>query len=253
VSLALTPMLNAKGEVEGTVGVGLDISEEVRLNEELRQSLELVKKTQDISIFLLAKLAEKRDQETGLHLLRIREYTRVLCNRLAQKGPYVDEATPRFTSQVIQASVLHDIGKVAIPDAILMSHEKFTAEERSIMNQHTVFGAQALDEAVVELGEESFLSVGRDIALYHHENWNGRGYPMGLKGEEIPLCARIVAIADVYDALITERRYKRAFSHKEALAVIVEERGERLDPVLVDVFLEEEVHVQQIRQRLSRT
>lgn len=251
VSLALTPMLDPHGAVEGTVGVGLNLSEEVRLNEDLTQALNLLEKTQDISILVLAKLAEIRDQETGLHLLRIREYTRVLCNKLARTGLYGETAAPLFRKQVVQASVLHDIGKVAVPDSILMSDEKFTAEERRIMNQHTLWGAEALGEAVEELGEASFLSVAKEIALYHHENWNGQGYPSGLKAEEIPLSARIVAVADVYDALTTERRYKRAFSHEEAVAVLLEERGQRLDPDLVDAFREEENQLKEIGDRLS--
>lgn len=251
VSLALTPMLGPDGEMEGTLGVGLDVSEEVRLNDELLESLEQIKRIQEISVFMMAKVAESRDRETGSHLMRIREYGRALCNRLSERKTYKALVTPLFVDNLVRSSVLHDIGKVAIPDSILMSNETFTPDERKIMMQHSKFGGDALDEAVKALGEESFLSIGREIAYYHHEHWDGNGYPFGLKGDEIPLSARIVAIADVYDALTTERRYKKRFSHKEACRLIVENSGRQFDPALVDVFMEVEGEFLAVRNRFA--
>ena len=148
--------------------------------------------------------------------------------------------------------LFHDIGKVALDDEILFNSDRFCEEEFERMKMHTVYGGQALEEAANEAGEESFLSVGRDVAYHHHEHWNGAGYPFGAEGEEIPLAARIVAIADVYDAITTERRYKPAYSHEETVAIIVENKGKQFDPNLVDVFLEVEEEFKAIRQTLSK-
>ncbi len=251
VSLALTPMLGPGGDMEGTLGVGLDVSEEVRLNDELLESLEQIKRIQEISIFMMAKVAESRDRETGSHLIRIREYGRALCKRLSEKDAYKSLVTPLFAENLVRSSVLHDIGKVAIPDSILMSNETFTPDERKVMMLHSKFGGDALDEAVKALGEESFLSIGREIAYYHHEHWDGNGYPFGLKGEEIPLSARIVAVADVYDALTTKRRYKKRFPHEDACRLIMENSGTQFDPSLVEVFLEVEEEFLAVRNRFA--
>jgi PAS domain S-box-containing protein len=238
VSLAISPMVNEFGDLQGILGVGLDVTEEARQQREIIRLLNQVKKTQDVSIFTLAKLAESRDEETGYHLTRIQKYCRLLCEGLAESPRFQDVVTQRFSDDLYQSSVLHDIGKVAIPDSILLSTEKFGPEERKIMERHPVVGGRALEEAVKILGEASFLTVGMEVAYYHHEHWDGSGYPFGLKGEEIPLSARIVAIADVYDALTAKRRYKRAFSHEEACSIIVENRGKQFDPHLVEVFQE---------------
>jgi response regulator RpfG family c-di-GMP phosphodiesterase len=140
---------------------------------------------------------------------------------------------------------------VAIPDSILFNPGKFGVDDFEIMKQHAIHGGRALDEAAQETEEESFLSFGRDIAYYHHERWDGMGYPFGLQGEEIPLTARIVAIADVFDALTTRRRYKRAYTHEEAFAILVEERGKQFDPDLVDAFVEVAEEFRKIREKDS--
>jgi PAS domain S-box-containing protein len=232
ISLAISPMKNALGKFQGIVGIGLDVTEEERQKE-------AVKRTQDVTIRSLAQLAESRDEETGAHLLRIQEYCRVLCKELSKRDRYKSILSDRFIDDLVRSSVLHDIGKVAIPDAILMSPRKFTQEELAIMKRHTVVGGEALERAVEELGmEATFLSVGRDIAFHHHERWDGDGYPKGLQQNDIPLSARIVALVDVYDALTSERRYKKALSHEEACRMIEEGRGTHFDPDLVDVFKE---------------
>jgi response regulator RpfG family c-di-GMP phosphodiesterase len=147
--------------------------------------------------------------------------------------------TEQFVEDLVQCSVLHDVGKVAIPDSILFNPRKFGIDEFEIMKQHAIHGGKALEEAAKEIGDEqSYLSLGKDVAYYHHEHWDGTGYPFGLKGEEIPLAARIVAIADVYDALTSERRYKLAFTHVEAVRMIAGLKGRQFDPELVDAFLE---------------
>ncbi len=181
ISLALSPMLDAAGELQGILGVGLDVTEETHLHEELVKSFTQIKITQDVSVFSLAKLAECRDEETGLHLTRIQEYCRSLSQRLADRDPFKDVMTKDFIEDLVRSSVLHDIGKVGIPDSILMSENKFTPEDFAIMKRHPVIGGDALDEAVKELGEESYLCVARDIAYHHHERWDGKGYPFGLE------------------------------------------------------------------------
>ena len=251
ISLAISPMLDDEGEVRGILGVGQDVSEQVRLNEELLESLHLIKQTQDASIFSLAKLAESRDEETGLHLSRIQDYCRVFCAGLCRQDKYREVMTSNFVDDLIRSSVLHDIGKVALPDSILLCPDRFSAEEYEIMKRHPIFGGQALEDAVKKLGAESFLSMGRDIAYFHHEHWDGKGYPFGRRGEEIPLSARIVAIVDVYDALTTRRRYKRAFSHGEACAIIIDGKGKQFDPGLVDVFLDVSNEFHNIRNSFS--
>ncbi len=249
VSLALSPMLDASGvEFQGILGVGLDITEEVRRQSEILRLLDEVRNTQDVTIFSLAKLAEDRDEETGAHLQRMQEYTRITAEHLAKREDYRELVTPRYIDDLVRTSVLHDIGKVGVPDSILLSTERYTPEQFEIMKRHTIIGGKALEEAVRKLGRESFLSIGMDVAYSHHEKWDGSGYPFGHKAEQIPLAARIVALADVYDALTTERRYKRAFSHEETRSIVVEGKGKHFDPVLVDVFLEAEAEFKAVRR-----
>lgn len=250
VSMAVSPMKDASGRVRGILGLGQDVTKEVILHEELLESYQRIKEIQAASIFALAKLAESRDGETAFHLERLQEYCRILCDRLAFRKPYAMRMTKRFVEDLVQCSVLHDIGKVAIPDSILFNTRKFGMDEYEIMKQHTIHGGRALEEAAERVGEqESFLTMGKDVAYFHHERWDGKGYPFGLREQEIPLVARIVAIADVYDALTTERRYKRAFSHSEAREVIVAEKGKQFDPELVEAFLVAEQEFREIRDR----
>jgi PAS domain S-box-containing protein len=249
--LAISPLLDGDGALQGILGIGQDVTEETRLNQELIKSFQLLKQTQDVSIFSLARLAESRDEETGLHLARIQHFCRALCLGLAGREKYRDNMTQEFVEDLVRSSVLHDIGKVTIPDSILLHTGAFSDEQRAIMREHPIHGGKALDDAVKRLGTESFLSVGRDVAYYHHEHWDGNGYPFGLKGEAIPLSARIVALADVYDALTTHRRYKRAFSHEEACSLILESKAKQFDPELVEAFVEMEGEFKRIRNELS--
>ncbi len=193
--------------------------------------------SREITIFALAKLADSRDRETGEHLERMREYSRVLARHLATLDKYRDIIDGEFISAIYRTSPLHDIGKVGIPDRILCKPGRLTAEEFDVMKTHTTIGADTLDAALRQHPEARFLQLARDIALTHHERYDGTGYPHGLAGEQIPLCGRIVALADVYDALTSERVYKPAYTHEEARAIIVEERGRHFDPDLVDAFI----------------
>jgi PAS domain S-box-containing protein len=253
ISLAISAMTDAEGTVRGILGIGQDVTEEARLHEELLISCKRIQRIQRSSIFALAKLAELRDDETGQHLKRMQAYCEILSSRLRLFTKYSEVMTEQFIDDLIQSSLLHDIGKVWLPDSILFKPAKFSSEEYDIMKRHCAYGAQALEEAADETEQDSFLAMGRDIAHYHHERWDGTGYPMGLSGEEIPLSARVVAITDVYDALTTERRYKRAYTHEEACSLIVENKGLQFDPDLVDAFIEVQDEFRKIREQSPKS
>lgn len=190
------------------------------------------------TIFSLAKLAQSRDDDTGKHLDRVQQYCYVLAQKLSQDSPYAEQIDDNFIKNIVNASALHDIGKVAISDLILLKPGKLTDEEFAEMKKHTTLGAQTLSEVHSKFGHNAFIETGTLMAHYHHERWDGRGYPEGLKGEEIPLAARIMAIADVYDALGTKRVYKDAFPQEKCIAIIKEGSGTQFDSVIVDAFLE---------------
>lgn len=192
--------------------------------------------TRDVAIFAMAKLAESRDPETGAHLERMQNYSRVLAWHLAGLPAFRDVIDREFLRLIYATSPLHDIGKVGIPDAVLLKPGKLTDQEFEIMKTHTTLGAQTLAAALDQFPGTRFLEMARDIAAAHHEKYDGQGYPRGLAGDEIPLCARIVALADVYDALTTKRVYKPAFSHAKARQIILEGSGTHFDPIVVEAF-----------------
>ncbi|MDO9596425.1 MAG: two-component system response regulator [Azoarcus sp.] len=193
--------------------------------------------TQQVTIEALATLAEYRDSETGGHIKRTQSYVRALASHLSAHGPYQHLLDAATVDLLYRCAPLHDIGKVAVRDVVLLKPGKLTPEEFDEMKQHVVYGSKALAVAEGSLGNSSFLAVAREIILGHHEKWDGSGYPYGLKGSEIPFPGRLMAIADVYDALISRRVYKPAFSHGRAMEIIVEGRGAHFDPAIVDAFL----------------
>lgn len=193
--------------------------------------------TQDAAIFSLASLAETRDPETGAHILRTREYVKYLALQLRYHLRFSDYLTPKKIILLYKSAPLHDIGKVGVPDAILCKPGKVTPEEFEEIKMHTVFGRDALANATALLGQNSFLTLAEEIILTHHEKWDGTGYPLGLRGEDIPISGRLMALADVYDALISKRCYKPAMTHEEAKAVILRGYGTHFDPAVVDAFL----------------
>jgi putative two-component system response regulator len=195
--------------------------------------------TQDVTINSLAILAEYRDNETGGHIRRTQYYIKLLAEQLQKLPKYKNELNPFLIETLFKSAPLHDIGKVAIPDNILLKPGKLTPEEFEIMKKHTILGKEALEKAEATLNKtNSFLRCAREIAYTHHEKWDGTGYPNGLKGEDIPLSGRIMALGDVYDALISKRVYKKAFTHEVARSIIIEERGKHFDPDVVDIFIE---------------
>lgn len=204
----------------------------------------------NLLVFSLAKLAESRDCETGAHLERIREYSRMLAEELSKCERYSKEIDADYIQTIYLTSPLHDIGKVGIPDNILLKPGKLTVEEFEVMKQHALIGSQTLDAALQAYPAAQYLKVARDIARSHHEKFNGSGYPQGLAGEDIPLCARIVTVADVYDAMTTKRVYKEAFTHETARSIIIEGRGTDFDPDVVDAFLAQEENFLQVKHRL---
>jgi putative two-component system response regulator len=190
----------------------------------------------DVTVFALAKLAESRDPDTGAHLERVQHYCRSLALELATLEKYQDVIDDEFVALLFQTSPLHDIGKVGVPDRILLKPGKLTSEEFEVMKTHTTIGAQTLQAALNRFPSAMFLQMARDIAASHHERFDGTGYPQGLAGEQIPLAARIVAVADVYDALTSKRIYKKAEDHSRARSGILQGRGTQFDPDVVDAF-----------------
>ena len=213
--------------------------------ESLRRAQDLVR-TRDAVIIGLAKLAEARDTDTGHHLDRIGLYCTSLASSLRRDPEYRRLVSPGFVRLIRVSSALHDIGKVGVEDAILLKPDKLTDEERTKIQAHTVLGGKCLQRIEQQLGTSNFLDMAREITLYHHECWDGSGYPFGLKGEQIPLAARIVSIADVYDALAFKRVYKTALSHETCVDIIRTGAGDRFDPELVKVFLETQAQFREI-------
>jgi putative two-component system response regulator len=230
-------------ELVQTVERGLERRRLVGQNRAYRDHLEdmveeqtrEIQLTRDIALLAMARLAESRDRQTGEHLERIAEYSRILTEAL-REGPYRDQVGGDFVEQVVKSSPLHDIGKVGIPDAILLKTGPLTPEEKRVVESHTTIGGDTL-RSVVDGAGESFLAMAIDVADQHHERWDGSGYPRGLGGKEICLPARIVALVDAYDAITSDRPYKRAYDHAEAVERIAADRGRHFDPVLVDAFL----------------
>lgn len=212
-----------------------------------QQSAQLVR-SRDAVIFGLAKLADSRDHETGRHIERVCAYAEALAGELHRRGLLPDETTVRT---IASTAALHDIGKVAAPDAVLRKPGPLTDEERRIMQRHAADGGEALLAIRDRWGDSPFLTTAAEIALGHHEQWNGGGYPSGLKGDAIPLSARIVALADVYDALTSRRVYKPPMPHDEAAMLLRRGSGTHFDPRVVEAFGSIEEEFKMIAERLA--
>jgi len=197
---------------------------------------EQVAMMQDVAAAALAKMAEFRDTDTGEHLTRMRSYTQILAEELSQNSDYADQIDEQFLEDIYRASPLHDIGKVGIRDAILLKPGPLSDEEFETMKQHTTIGANILEHVAIGMPGAGFLRMAAVIARFHHEWFDGRGYPAGLIGTEIPLPARIVALADAYDAITSARPYKKAIPSAIARAIVERESGTHFDPVVVEAF-----------------
>ncbi len=227
-----------------------DITATKEMEQRVLESNQLLDTSRQTAIFGLARLAECRDDGTGAHLLRIREYTRILATELADTPEFEHLVTKPFIEDLCLSAVLHDIGKVGIADAILLKPDRLTEAEFEVMKRHCEYGSSALLSAEKDSDSLSFLRTGREITQFHHERWDGLGYPNRLAGTDIPLSARIVALADVYDALTSSRSYKPAYDHVQARQLIVKESGSRFDPMIVNAFLRSEIKFQDAHEKL---
>jgi putative two-component system response regulator len=229
------------------------LAKPVNLNElrlRIRGAIRVLRQeTQEELILALAKLAEYRSDETGYHLERVQRYCRLLAMDLCENCPKLD-IHAQFAEEIARVSPLHDIGKVAIPDNILHKPGKLTNAEFEIMKTHAAIGGQLLKDIYAQNGSP-YLKVAYEVAMFHHERYDGTGYPNGLCGEEIPIAAKIMALADIYDAMATKRCYKEPFPHTTIKDIILQERGKHLDPLVIDAFLRQEDVWLTIRDRFE--
>lgn len=221
------------------------------LEEKVRERTLEIELTQDAAIFSLSMLAEARDQETGEHIRRTQHFVKALAKKLQAHPKYQSFLNDKTIEMLFKSAPLHDIGKIAVPDYILKKPGKLSEEETLEMQKHTIYGGDAIKNAEKLSGSSSFLKFAREIAYSHQEKWDGSGYPKGLKGEQIPVSARLMAIADVYDALVNKRVYKVAFSHQSAVDYIKQQKGLHFDPDMVDSFVQIEADFKEITQQYS--
>ncbi|MFA6032873.1 MAG: two-component system response regulator [Myxococcota bacterium] len=209
------------------------------LEEEVARRTREIAVVQDVTIMAMASLAEARDNETGNHIRRTQHYVKLMADRMKGHPKYAGYLDSETIQLIFKSAPLHDIGKVGIPDRILLKPGRLTPDEFEIMKDHARIGRDTIQAAESLLNApSSFLRFAREVAYSHHEKWDGSGYPLGMKGDDIPACARIMAFADVYDALISRRVYKPPLPHEEAIAIIREGKGSHFDPEMVDGFLE---------------
>jgi putative two-component system response regulator len=220
------------------------------LEQEVARRTREVRAIQDVTILALASLAETRDADTGNHIRRTQYYVRALAEQLKTHPRFARFLTDANIELLFKSAPLHDIGKVGIPDRILLKPGHFDAQELQVMKTHAMLGSDAISHAEKSLGTDvDFLSMAKEIALSHQEKWDGSGYPQGLSGDDIPLSARLMAVADVYDALISRRVYKDAMSHQEAVQIIADGKGTHFDPDLVDAFMQISDQFSEIAER----
>ncbi len=216
-----------------------ELEEKNRFFKSKSESSEMrIAEIQNNTIMGIADLVESRSGETGQHVKRTSHLVNMILLQAKKKGVWSDVLTDKFIDYVTRAAPMHDLGKIVIPDAILNKPGKLTPEEFEIMKTHAAAGGKIVTDIIGGIEEKEYVDIASDIASYHHEKWNGKGYPSGKKGVEIPLCARIMAVADVFDALIAERCYKKPMSYEDAFALIERESGEHFDPQVVELFLE---------------
>jgi putative two-component system response regulator len=222
------------------------------LEKEVTRRTREVSMIQDVTMVAMGSLAETRDNETGNHIRRSQYYVKVLADRMKDHPRFKEYLTLETIELLYKSAPLHDIGKVGIPDHILLKPGKLTPEEFDIMKTHTTLGRDAIMTAEKQLDSPtSFLRVAREIAWSHHEKWDGTGYPQGLSEDETPVSGRLMALADVYDALISKRVYKSAFTHEKAVSIIQEGSGNHFDPAIVEAFLDISDRFREIAQKYS--
>ncbi len=226
-------------------------AESTRFFEENKRRMEQIEAMESGLVIVLADMVENRDESTGDHVRKTAAYVEVTAKKMQELGYYADQVTDQFIKDAVRSAPLHDIGKIAIPDSILNKPGRLTDEEFAIMKTHAMEGRKVIEQAISTLPDADYLEEAKYVTGSHHEKWNGTGYPEGLAGEEIPLSARIMAVADVFDALISKRCYKDAFSYDDAFRIIREEAGAHFDPLVADAFLRSKEEVIEIANRFA--
>lgn len=213
--------------------------------------LQRITQLQSDIIITMGNLIESRDGTTGEHVKRTSVYVELLIDKMLKKGVYTEELTPQAIDHMKKAAPLHDIGKITVPDFVLQKPGKLTNEEYDMIKQHAKAGGKLIRDNMSTLAESEFLQVAYDMASYHHEKWNGYGYPEGLKGTEIPLSARILAVADVFDALVSKRQYKDGMSVEQAFEIMGKDRGESFEAAILDVFFDAKDELEHLAQKFN--
>jgi putative two-component system response regulator len=224
------------------------IKTHLEIDELIRERTAQIKRLQNGIVTVLADVVEERDKETGGHNDRTSAYIKVLIKAMAERGVYADEIREWNLEDVVLSAQLHDTGKIHISDTVLNKPGKLNNDEFEQMKSHPMEGARIIDRMIEHTGEEEFLHNAKLFAEYHHEHWDGTGYPHGLKGTEIPLQGRIMAIVDVYDALVSRRSYKEPYTEEEAVRIISTNAGRHFDPEIVEVFLEVEDQIKAVKE-----
>jgi PAS domain S-box-containing protein len=246
-SASMSAVFNKLGEVTHYISIKVDITERKNIEElqaikrmvleqDVKDKIIEIEDSQQAAIIALAKLTEARDIDTGQHVERVQHLCKVLSEQMFKEGVYTHQIDEAFVSQIYFASALHDIGKISIPDKVLLKKDKLNKDEFEIMKSHVSMGEQILTDMIKHYPNSKLVKLGREIAKYHHEKWDGTGYLEGLKGDAIPISARIMALVDVYDALRSKRPYKKPMSHEVAYQIIIADTNKHFDPLIVDQF-----------------
>ena len=246
-------MIRTGDEIENLYdAVSKTIAETVGYLDEVKEKGKELAHIKNGLIYVLADLVESRDKNTGDHVRKTAAYVRMLLKRMKEEGVYADQLTDEFIEDVGNSAPLHDVGKIKVSDTILNKPGKLTDEEFAKMKSHTTAGSEIIDSAIALVSDSGYLKEAKNLATYHHEKWDGSGYPTGLSGEDIPLSARIMAIADVFDALVSRRSYKEPFTFEKAMDIIKEGSGKHFDPKLVEVFVAAEDEVRTIAAEIEK-
>ena len=218
---------------------------------DINRKNETIQKMHKAFLITLADMVENRDQNTGDHIRKTAAYVEIILNELKREGIYKEQLTDKYIQNVVNSAPLHDVGKINVSDMILNKPGKLTDEEFEIMKTHTTAGGNIITSLIDKVPDSDYLYEAKNLAMYHHEKWNGKGYPCGLAGEDIPLSARVMAVADVFDALISNRCYKKGFPYDKALGIIREERGRQFDPKIVDAFFAAEDRILEVADKFT--
>ena len=235
--------------VHKPLSLALNQAEQIR---SIRHFSDSTNKMQDGLIVTMADLVERRDTNSGSRIQKTTAYTKIIAEGLLEKGYYAGKVTPKFISDVVRSAPLHDIGKINIPDDILNKEGDLTPEEEEIIRTHTTSGKKIMENAITTVSGENYLKEARNMAAYHHERWDGTGYPEGLHGEVIPLSARILAVAEAFDELTSNKSVDKQYSIEEAVSILQEDAGKRFDPKCVEVFIDSLPEVRVVYRKYNK-